>query len=123
MDAPVLAALVPMMPVTDMNRSMAFFQTLGFAIGNSYSDEDGLNWAWLHCGSAQLMLNRAASPIQASHTSSTLWLYCDDLEGTHARLAKEGLEVGEISYPFYNPRGEFHVHDPDGYAVFFAHTN
>ena len=35
----------------------------------------------------------------------------------HALLAAEGLAPGPISYPFYNPHGEFRVIDPDDYVV------
>jgi hypothetical protein len=61
---PEYMALVPMLPVTDVTRSVAFYEQLGFRVGNTH-----------------------------------------------------------VNYPFYNPRGEFHVHDPDGYAIFIAHAD
>src|SRR3712207_3775829 len=36
---------------------------------------------------------------------------------TYDDLKNKGHDVGEISDPFYNPRGEFHAHDPDGDAI------
>jgi hypothetical protein len=44
------------------------------------------------------------------------------VESAHAALQARGLDVGDIDHPFYNPGGEFHVHDPDGYAIFVAHA-
>lgn len=125
MDAPTYAALVPMIPVTNVNRSIAFYEQLGFRVGNTHTPE-GQNapvWAWLYNGDAHLMISNSGAPVEATHTSVGLWVYHEDVSAAHALLKDRGLDVGEISYPFYNPGGEFHVHDPDGYAVFIAHTD
>lgn len=98
MDTPSFAALVPMLPVTNVPRTIAFYEQLGFSTGNTHAPEE------------------LTEPVWA-------WLYCEDVTATHALLKSRGLDVGEISYPFYNPRGEFHVHDPDGYAIFVAHAD
>lgn len=122
---PGYTSLVPMLPVTDVTRTSAFYEQLGFRIGNTFTP-DGASapvWAWLYNGRAHLMINRAEGSIEATHHSAALWLYCQDVKGAHALLGSRGLDVGEISYPPYNPRGEFHVHDPDGYAVFIAHAD
>lgn len=46
-----------------------------------------------------------------------------DVERAHQVLSSRGMSVGDIEHPFYNPRGEFHVHDPDGHAIFIAHAD
>lgn len=61
MDTPAFEGLVPMLPVSDVPATIAFYQTIGFK-------------------------------VQGSH-------------------------------PFFSPRGEFHVHDVDGYAVFISHAD
>lgn len=124
MEVPKYTGLVPMMPVTDVPRTIAFYQQLGFQVGNSVTMEgaEKPNWAWLYSGGAHVMINESEEPITASHASSGLWVYVHDVAGAHAFLTKRGVEVTEISYPFYNQGGEFHVHDPDGYAVFIAHA-
>jgi hypothetical protein len=78
--------------------------------------------AWLYNRRAHLMINRADRAVEATHYSASLWLYSSDVKATHAALGSRGLEVGGIGYPPYNTGGEFHVHDPDGYAVFIAHA-
>ena len=115
-------ALVPMLPVSDVPATIAFYEQLGFEVGNSYAaeGEDAPNWAWMQNGGAHLMLSKSCEPLNASHDGPSLWLYCKDVVATHASLRDRGLDVGEISYPFYNAAGEFHVHDPDGYAVFIS---
>ena len=123
MDAPKYSGLVPMLPVTNVARSIPFYEQLGFKVGDTVSAEvNEPNWAWLYNGDAHLMITTSAVPLEVTHHSVACWVYTKDVEATHAWLKDRGLDVGEISYPFYNPRGEFHVHDPDGYAIFIAHT-
>jgi catechol 2,3-dioxygenase-like lactoylglutathione lyase family enzyme len=122
MSTPAYSALVPMLPVTDVTRTIAFYLQLGFTIGNTHTPE-GLNapvWAWLYTGRAHVMINQAEEPIEANHGTASIWIYAEDVAATHELLKSRGLDAGEISYPPYNVGGEFHVHDPDGYAVFIA---
>jgi hypothetical protein len=123
MDTLKLDGLAPMLPVSDVQRAIDFYVQLGFEIGNTHAPEgsDKPVWAWLHCGRAHVMVNQSDRPIDATHSSASLWLYCKDVVGAHRIVTARGLDPSEISYPFYNPGGEFHVHDPDGYAVFVAH--
>ena len=125
MNAPSFAALVPMLPVTNVSRTIAFYEQLGFKVGNTHAPDGSTEpvWAWLYCGDAHLMINESDAAIEANHASVGLWLYCADVAAMHEQLRARGLDVGEISYPFYNPGGEFHVHDPDGYAIFVARAD
>jgi catechol 2,3-dioxygenase-like lactoylglutathione lyase family enzyme len=125
MDVPNYTGLVPMIPVSDVSATIAFYEQIGFKVGNSVSADgsDKPNWAWLYNGDAHVMINQAPEQIEATHASASLWVYTADVVAAHAFLKERGLDVGEISHPFYNPRGEFHVHDPDGYAVFIAHAD
>jgi catechol 2,3-dioxygenase-like lactoylglutathione lyase family enzyme len=122
---PAYSGMAPMLPVTDVSRSIAFYQQLGFDIGSTHTPDDaaGPVWAWLYNGHAHLMVNNAGSAIEATHHSASLWLYTGDVEAAHALLRSRGLDVGDIEHPFYNAGGEFHVHDPDGYAIFIAHAD
>jgi catechol 2,3-dioxygenase-like lactoylglutathione lyase family enzyme len=122
---PEFLGLAPMIPVTNVARAIAFYETLGFTTGNTHTPEEGGApvWAWLYSGQAHVMVNQADGPVDATHHSAALWVYTRDVQAAHAALQARGLDVGEIEYPFYNAGGEFHVHDPDGYAVFIAHLD
>ncbi len=48
--------------------------------------------------------------------------FTPDVAAKHAELQAAGIEVSEITFPFYNPRGEFRLSDPDGYGLFIAPT-
>ncbi len=123
--SPAYVGLVPMLPVTDVPRTIAFYEQLGFEVGNTHTPEGERApvWAWLYNAQAHLMINRGDGPIEATHHSAALWLYSKDVEAAHATLAARGLDVSDIGHPPYNAGGEFHVHDPDGYAVFIAHAD
>lgn len=111
-----------MLPVTNVPRAIAFYESLGFTVGNSHTPEGAGEpfWAWLYNGRAHLMVNQADGPIQATHHSASIWVYTADVHDAHAILRARGVDVGEVDYPFYNRGGEFHVHDPDGYAIYIA---
>ena len=116
--------LVPMAFVADVERSIAFYRHLGFAVGNTFAGEGATRptWAWLESGEAQLMLAGASHPVVADQQRVLFYVYTDDVDAAHASLASAGLNPGEITTPFYAPRGEFELIDPDGYTVMITHT-
>lgn len=119
---PSYVGLAPMLPVTNVPRAIAFYESLGFQVGNSHTPEGASEpfWAWLYNGKAHLMVNQADGQVEATHHSASIWIYTGDVVAAHAALKARGVDVGDIDHPFYNPGGEFHVHDPDGYAVYIA---
>jgi catechol 2,3-dioxygenase-like lactoylglutathione lyase family enzyme len=50
--------LVPLISVADVERSIVFYRTLGFEVGNTFTPGDATkpSWAWLQSGDAQLMV-------------------------------------------------------------------
>jgi catechol 2,3-dioxygenase-like lactoylglutathione lyase family enzyme len=117
-------ALVPLAHVRDVERSIAFYTRLGFEVGNTHVPEGARApvWAWLRRGRAQLMLGQAGEPVEPERQAVLFYLYCADVEGFRAALLQAGLEAGEIKHPFWAPRGEFRLEDPDGYVLMITHT-
>lgn len=117
-------SLVPLAHVKSVPRSIAFYEKLGFTVGNTFQpdDADEPTWAWLHSDGAQVMFARAGEPVIPSQQAVLFYLYCDDVERFRIALGQAGIECGEIARPFYAPRGEFRLTDPDGYALSVTHT-
>jgi hypothetical protein len=113
--------LVAMAHVDDVAHSIRYYTTLGFTVENSVEREGQLNWAWLTSERAQLMLARASEPVDPGQQAVLFYLYVDDVAAEHARLDQAGFAPGEIKTPFYSPRGEFRLQDPDGYVLMIAH--
>jgi hypothetical protein len=117
-------ALVPYAHVESVPRSIEFYKKLGFTVHNAVAIDGGseLTWAYLTQGGAQIMVARSSGPINPEDQAVFFYLYCDDVDAKHAELSAHGLNPSEIRKPFYAPRGEFRVADPDGYGLMITHT-
>jgi hypothetical protein len=113
-----------MLFVASVNNSIAFYSLLGFEVGNTFKpvDQSEPTWAWIRSGGANLMVARASHPVIAEEQGLIMYLYCDDVAAAHSQLAAKEIDVGEITYPFYSPKGQFRVKDPDGYDISVSHT-
>jgi hypothetical protein len=111
--------------VQSVKTSIEFYARLGFQCDNTFEDEHSseLRWAWLssHKG-GDLMLARASGPIDAEQQAVLFYIYVDDMEQTRDALVQAGVQCGDIKREFYAPRGEFRVHDPDGYVLMIMQT-
>lgn len=116
-------ALVPMLSVADVERSITFYNHLGFEVANTFACEGETkpSWAWLQSGDAALMLAAESESNAAKHTV-LFYAYADNVAEARASLIDAGLNPGAIATPFYAPQGEFEIIDPDGYVVMVSHT-
>jgi catechol 2,3-dioxygenase-like lactoylglutathione lyase family enzyme len=112
--------LIPFVHVSDLGRSIAFYERLGFSVTDTYEHHGRLDWAALEAGSARLMLARATAPIDRRQQAVLFYLYTDDLPALRERLVSEGLPVGEIRDGTPGPRQELAMNDPDGYCLMVA---
>jgi catechol 2,3-dioxygenase-like lactoylglutathione lyase family enzyme len=110
--------------VADVARSIAFYERMGFAVRHTHVREGTptLVWAWIASGGAQLMLALGDEPVAADRQAVLFYVYADDVEGYREELLAKGVPTGPVTRPFYNPRGEFRVTDPDGYVLMVTHT-
>jgi hypothetical protein len=118
-----LKRLVPMVEVENVTRSAAFYAKLGFEIGNTFVPSGAAepSWAWLRNGEVDLMVTSGGAPASASRPV-LFYLYCPDVAEARKSLEAVGVECGPVQFPFYAPRGEFEVRDPDGYSLMVTHT-
>jgi Glyoxalase/Bleomycin resistance protein/Dioxygenase superfamily len=116
--------LIPMASVADVEHSIPFYRALGFEVGNTFAEEGATKptWAWLYSDGAQLMLATAEEPVIADQQRVLFYLYTDDVQAARSSLLEAGLAPDPIVTPFYAPRGEFRLVDPDGYVLMITHT-
>ena len=119
-----IRALVPMVQVADVVRSITFYERLGFHVENTHTPpgDSAPSWAWLGGGAAQFMLVGAESPLDPERQGVLFYLYYPDVSEAKRELEAAGIESGPIEFPFYAPQGEFRVIDPDGYCLMVSHT-
>jgi len=117
-------ALTAYAHVVDVERSVGFYRLLGLEVQSSYESEGKIVWALVaRPGDApgqagtRLMLALASGPIDAGSQAVLFYCWTPDVEGLHDELAIAGVEVGEVTRPFYMPAGEFRAQDPDGYVL------
>lgn len=126
--APV-SALVPMLPVLDVERSVSFYGLLGFKVGNRAPRDGPMHWAWLYAPHVpdwrrgpNLMLTRSEGGIDPGEPKILLYLYATNLADLRESLVRAGQTPDPIRYPDYLPKGEFQLIDPDGYCLMIAQS-
>ena len=118
-----LGRMVPLAHVADVAKSIEFYKLLGFEVKNTVERDGQLQWAWLQNGQADFMIARSARPMNPEAQDVLFYLYAPEVVAFRNELQGRGVKVGQLSYPFYMPRGEFRVDDPDGYTLFIAHAD
>jgi hypothetical protein len=117
-------SIVPLLHVADVPRSVGFYERLGFVRRNAFTPEGETTptWAWLDSEGASLMVARGGEPVAGKREAVLFYLYCDDVAAAREACLRAGIEAGPIASPFYAPRGEFRIEDPDGYVLMITHT-
>jgi lactoylglutathione lyase len=117
--------LVPFILVADVERSIPFYEALGFEVIKRYEPNDRLEFAGLEATpSAKVMLARVDHVPETGPEAPTpgfLYLYTSDLEALRRRLLAAGHEPDEIEDgPGPGPNREMCVRDPDGHGHMVA---
>jgi hypothetical protein len=111
--------LIPFVHVHDVERSIGFYELLGFTVTDSYGGGP-LDWAALESVDAKLMLARAGEPIDARDQAVLFYLYTHNLHALQAHLRAHGARAGAIRDGSPGPSAEMRVSDPDGYVLMIA---
>jgi predicted enzyme related to lactoylglutathione lyase len=112
-------AVVALLKVADVERSISFYEKLGFEVGNKpLKNDQGLTtFVWMHRGNAaQIMLTRTGQPLNSAARGIMFYLYVTDMKAYREQIISRGVAVGEVTHPFWSPDGEFQVGDPDGWT-------
>ena len=112
--------LCPFVHVSDIRRSIAFYELLGFEIRETHEPGGELVWAYLEADEGRIMLAKASHPIDADAQAVLFYLYSRDLAGLRKRLLSNGVPAGEIVDGTPGPKEEMGLSDPDGYCLMVA---
>jgi catechol 2,3-dioxygenase-like lactoylglutathione lyase family enzyme len=117
--------LVPFLLVGDVERSIRFYEGLGFTVVKRYAPQSRLEFAGLQStSSAKVMLARvdeAPEPGPDVQTPGFLYLYTHDLVALRKRLLELRFEADEIEDgPGPGPNRQMCVRDPDGHGHMVA---
>ena len=126
MAASKVSAIVPLILVTDMERSLAFYtEGFGFTLKNRWTPDDPgkIRWAWLTLGTAHLMLQEPRDLTKLTSSSIgngvSFYLQCVDALDIYRDLLSRNIapsrepQVG-------NGNWEVFYTDPDGYKINLA---
>lgn len=124
-----VSGLVPMIHVTEVERSAEFYRWFGFEIGHRVPRVGPMSWAWLYSPQCEnwkkgpnLMLARSEEATGGKARMGLFYLYTPNLAELREKLLAQGFGPGEIEYPDYLPKGEFGIQDPDGYRLMVAQS-
>jgi uncharacterized glyoxalase superfamily protein PhnB len=119
-------SVVALIHVADVLRSVEFYQKLGFELGKPpMKNEKGVPmFAWLHRGqTSQIMVTLTGRPLNPGAQDMLFYLYVTDMPAYRQQLIERGIAVSEVKYPFWSPRGEFRVDDPDGWSWIITYAS
>lgn len=117
-------AVIPMLSVSDLRRTMAFYcDRLGFRLVSKFGEPDPV-WCMLDRDGVKLMFNQPPAEEmkdlpQRAKDFQIYYFYPDDVKALHAAWKTQGLPVGDLRVTEYRMR-EFELRDPDGYWLWFG---
>jgi catechol 2,3-dioxygenase-like lactoylglutathione lyase family enzyme len=112
-------SVVPFFAVTDMPRSIAFYESLGFTLKNTWVVDSQIRWCWLDLGGASLMLQHFPNnPFPAAPGAGvSLNFQCTDALALYHQFRERSLSPTEPQVG--NNLWVTQLTDPDGYLLFF----
>jgi catechol 2,3-dioxygenase-like lactoylglutathione lyase family enzyme len=99
-------------PVTDVDRALAFYTQLGFVLDHDHRFGDGDRFVQLTPPGSACSISLGAGVAATGGRVEALQLVVDDIEAAHADLSDRGIAVGDVEdFPW----GRFvFFSDPDG---------
>ena len=115
-----LQQVTPMIHVPDVRATVAWYESIGFAVlGTNEDADDGMNFALLSYGNSQVMLNAGGRLSHEDRREVDLYVRTDDVVRLHERLKdRVQIRVG-LNETFYGTR-EFIVRDLNGFWLTFG---
>jgi predicted enzyme related to lactoylglutathione lyase len=112
--------LVPFVHVAEVDRSVAYYERLGFVMEHEFAPDGRRIWAFLERGDARLMVAEADERVDPHAQAVLFYLYTRDLDTLRGRLVDAGVAAGEITTGGPGPDRQMALDDPDGYRLLVA---
>jgi uncharacterized glyoxalase superfamily protein PhnB len=111
--------IVPMLSVADVQATVDWYLSIGFELTNKFEHDGIVNWAYLHFGQGQLMLNAGGKPATDSGRDTSLYIYVGNTDKLHAKIKDRVEVVEDLHDSFYGMR-EFAIRDINGFRLTFG---
>lgn len=120
-DAPTMT-VVPLLWVKNIEKSIRFFEEIGFKIAEMWQPQDKIQWCRVEFHNAALMLQQiidsdAIQQIGEDH-GIQLYFITDDVDAVYHQIRTRGIDVSPPKIEFYGMKQVF-VSDPDGRTLCF----
>ena len=109
---------MPILEVTDVTRSVAFWERAGFASHGIWEDDGVASFAIVQRGSITLGLTRRDTP--ATYAWWAAYLYVSDVEALHAEFTEADLNPTPIHRAEHYGCDDFDLICPDGHRIAFG---
>ena len=115
---PALALVVPILPVRDLTRAMAFYRRLGFS---AHSWQNGNTYAFIQRDGHELHLSRSEKLTgNQSPAAAYFYLVKGTAESLEAEFRAAAIEILEPLAPRPWNMKDFTISDPDGNMLHFG---
>ena len=115
-----ITATVPSLTCNDINKSIQFYEALGFAVEERWEEEGKLRGAMLRAGNARLGLDQddwKKGRERVKGVGMRLWYATtQDIDNLARRAKSNGVKLTREPYTEWGMHG-FDVTDPDGFLI------
>lgn len=114
---------VPMFHVPDVLATVEWYQTIGFAVDDTYGNEgDGLSFAVLSFGDSQVMFSQDGSTSTSRRREVDLYVYTEGIDQLYDQF-KERVDVIEEPHDTFYGMREFLFRDLNRFWITFAQVS
>src|SRR4029079_1102769 len=94
--------VVPMIhvPDTDVRATVDWYQSIGFAVLNTFEDDGEMNFALLSYGNSQIMITGGGRPSTEDRREMDLYIHTDDVERLFANSRTAWKSAWALTTPF-----------------------
>jgi uncharacterized glyoxalase superfamily protein PhnB len=119
--------LTPNLVVSNVERSLAFYEALGFSRGMTVPDQSPFVFASVTNGSVEIFLNDRSTVTKESPQlgglafggGNTMFIEVTGVDALHDAVTGAATVIMPLVTQWYGVR-EFAIVDPDGYVITFA---